>query len=489
MNHKLLIGKYTLESLTSGMYLSPLDLYREYVQNAADSIDSALLSGLVSKKDTQIVITVNSTEKRITIEDNGIGISSSEAVATLVDIGNSKKDYKRSRGFRGIGRLSGLGYCRKLSFSTTSVGENIETTVSYDCELLQKLLLPKEGGDESIADVLDKVVSVDEKKVDLKLHYFRVDLTDVNDVDGLINHDRVIDYMQQNLPIPFKDDFVWGSLITEKLKMNGLKLPEYNIYLDYDGQKTKICKPYTDKILSDRVRRIEDPIEEIKFRVFNVEGKPCAILWYSENNYFGTILDHQVKGIRVRHGNILFGDSNSLRKYFKEERFNGWLCGELNIISEHIIPNARRDDFEKNDVYLCILEQFKEWTVEISKEIRSRSYKRSLDDNAQRFVEAKFEDESYDTDIVAQYGEARSEDQYDEMDESGQVASIDLFGKLSMLANMQKSVTKYNALNISTKITNEQRVIYEKVFDAVYEKMKKKQAEEVVQIILEECVE
>lgn len=34
MNQEFVIGKYTLESLTSGMYASPLDLYREYIQNA-----------------------------------------------------------------------------------------------------------------------------------------------------------------------------------------------------------------------------------------------------------------------------------------------------------------------------------------------------------------------------------------------------------------------------------------------------------------------
>ena len=44
MEHQLLIGKYTLESLTSGLYVSPLDLYREYIQNAADSIDEAIES-------------------------------------------------------------------------------------------------------------------------------------------------------------------------------------------------------------------------------------------------------------------------------------------------------------------------------------------------------------------------------------------------------------------------------------------------------------
>ncbi|MCR4745715.1 MAG: ATP-binding protein [Lachnospiraceae bacterium] len=483
-----MIGKYTLESLTSGMYLTPLDLYREYVQNAADSIDTALMDGQITKKDSRITITINSLQRIITIEDNGTGIIANEAVGTLVDIGNSKKDYKRSRGFRGIGRLSGLGYCKTLNFTTSAEGEDVETIVSYDCELLQKLLLPHEGKEESISEVIDQVISYNTKKAEKKAHYFRVDMLDVKDIDGLLNKNKIITYMKQNLPIPFATDFIWGSVITEKLKMNGMLMPEYNIYLNFDGEKTRICKPYADSVLSDRVRRIEDPIEDIKFRTFSVDDEVCAVLWYAQNNYYGTILDNQVKGIRVRHGNILFGDQNSLRRYFKEERFNGWICGELHICSDKIIPNSRRDDFERNDVYLNVMEQFKEWTSEMSKEIRSNSYKRSLDENSQKIIEMELEDKVDEKELLGRFSNIKSEDQYDDMDESDQLASIDFFGKLSVLANMQKSVTKYNALNISTKISNEQRMIYEKVFDAVFDRMKKKEAEEVVQIIIEECV-
>ena len=32
-------GMYLLETLTSGMYNEPLTIYREYIQNAVDSID------------------------------------------------------------------------------------------------------------------------------------------------------------------------------------------------------------------------------------------------------------------------------------------------------------------------------------------------------------------------------------------------------------------------------------------------------------------
>ena len=50
MERGLIIGKYTLESLTNGMYSSPLDMYREYIQNAVDSIDIAIEQGLISSE-------------------------------------------------------------------------------------------------------------------------------------------------------------------------------------------------------------------------------------------------------------------------------------------------------------------------------------------------------------------------------------------------------------------------------------------------------
>ena len=59
MKTEMVIGKYTLESLTNGMYSSPLDLYREYIQNAVDSIDEAVARGLINSDEARIDIAVN----------------------------------------------------------------------------------------------------------------------------------------------------------------------------------------------------------------------------------------------------------------------------------------------------------------------------------------------------------------------------------------------------------------------------------------------
>jgi molecular chaperone HtpG len=124
------IGKFTLESLTSGMYSEPESCYREYIQNSVDSLDCALAEDLMRAEDFRIEIIVDDSRQEITISDNGAGIKKDLVRKTLLDIGNSTKSHTKNRGFRGIGRLGGLSYCKKLSFCTTAFGENEKTVGS-----------------------------------------------------------------------------------------------------------------------------------------------------------------------------------------------------------------------------------------------------------------------------------------------------------------------------------------------------------------------
>ena len=68
-----------------------------------------------------------------------------------------------------------------------------------------------------------------------------------------------------------------------------------------------------------------------------------------------------IQGIRVRQGNILIGDRTTCNSYFKEERFNGWIIGELHVLDPELIANSRRDDFEKNDAYYFLINNLKDW--------------------------------------------------------------------------------------------------------------------------------
>lgn len=241
-----------------------------------------------------------------------------------------------------------------------------------------------------------------------------------------------------------------------------------------------ICKPYKNKILADRIRKINDSISDINFVPFYSGEKVTAMLWYAETNFLGTVLDKDIKGIRIRQGNILIGDENTLRKCYKEERFNSWMVGELLVFNEDIIPNTRRDDYEKNSAYKELLSQFTEWANEMSRQIRHRSYERSLTQSDKKFLS----DESV-TDVDGVDISLGTElDSYD-MDDSDSVANTDLLSKLSLLMDMGKKKTKYNVLNLNSKFTVDQKQTLEHVFDALYAKYTNAKANDIIQTIID----
>ena len=74
-----IVGKDILELLSSSMYVNPLAIYREYVQNAADAIDEAVAAGeLASVSDGRIDIILDHIQRRAVVRDNGIGLSEDE---------------------------------------------------------------------------------------------------------------------------------------------------------------------------------------------------------------------------------------------------------------------------------------------------------------------------------------------------------------------------------------------------------------------------
>ena len=48
---EVFIGKDVLELLSSSMYVNPLSIFREYIQNSTDGIDDAVSAGLLSNTD------------------------------------------------------------------------------------------------------------------------------------------------------------------------------------------------------------------------------------------------------------------------------------------------------------------------------------------------------------------------------------------------------------------------------------------------------
>ena len=346
------VGKYTLESLTTGMYSDPKIIYREYIQNSVDALEMALQINLLEPQSMRIDIIVDAENSYISICDNGTGVNSENAVSTLMNIGSSQKRHSNNRGFRGIGRLGGMSYCGRLVFTTSAENENIKTTVEFDCKKLRQLLVP--GANEDIS----------------------VELFDVNSLSDLLNIETAKSYIAQVAPLPYKSrKFVYSPDVHRFLSENGYEIEEFPIFVgETNSDLEPIYKPNRHRYHSDRLKKKNDEILSIRTFSVNIDGELYALGWYGVCNWLGSLSEHEISGIRVRKGNILIGDNKTLNSIFKEARFNGWTQGEIFVVTDKLIPNARRDDFEQNEPYYKFIEILQNGIgTEITKAIREAS--------------------------------------------------------------------------------------------------------------------
>ena len=373
---------YLLENLTSGMYNDPLSIYREYVQNAVDSIDIGLIKGVHSRP-TAVHINLDPFTRQITIKGNGAGLSSEIAEEVLSSIGSSNKDNQSLRGFRGIGRLGGIAFCDKALFRTKASGEVIESTQLWDCIKLRQLIDTKQNS-LSFKEFFDTVTDFSQqngKKRDDS--YFEVILKGVSSFrNHVFDIETISGYLSQVAPVPFHNvSFPYSAIIDKYLRKNLHSYRSYDIFLN----DKKIYKPYDKSIKTSMKRGGIDSIEDIRF--FEIKGRkkePVAYGWYGcRKDLLGSIKrGEKYSGIRVRVGNILIGDSHLLDRCFREDRFNGYMIGEIHVVSPNLIPNSRRDDFIDNETKTLFYNSVeKEMGLPISKEIRYFSRVKSKPEN------------------------------------------------------------------------------------------------------------
>lgn len=397
MEDNIQVGKYTLESLTTGMYSDSKIVYREYIQNSVDALEQAVQNSILEPQSMRIDIIVDSENAYISIKDNGTGIESDNAAATLMNIGSSQKRHSNNRGFRGIGRLGGMSYCGKLVFTTSAENEAIKTIVEFDCKKLRQLLVPGANEDMDLASVLNSVTIIRKEKEKKERHYFIAELFDVSGFSDLLNIDIVKSYISQVAPLPYKSrGFVYSSELHHYLEENGYEVEEFPIFVGESNDDLEpLYKPNRHRFHADKKKKKNDEIVDLKtFRV-EIDGELFALGWYGDCHWYGSLCEKEISSIRVRKGNILIGDNRTLNSVFKESRFNGWTQGELFIKTDKLIPNARRDDFEQNEAYYKLIEALQSGIgVEISKTIREASSLRNdasakiLSDIQQKIKEA-----------------------------------------------------------------------------------------------------
>jgi hypothetical protein len=350
------LGAGLLDTITHGMYDDPLMVYREYIQNAADSIDESIETGVLEHGAGTVTVTIPPRERTVLIEDDGSGLPNDRVEACLGAIGSSDKAHGLRRGFRGIGRLGGAAYCEVLSFETRSGPDEDVATIQWgNGRPLPSSSVPSGGsGLTQALRGLARVSFAPATEADPP-RFFRVRMTGVRRFhdDRLLDPKRVATYLSQVAPGQFDaGSFSFAAEVENWLTA----VPGYRAYrLQLNGER--IFRPYADELAcaggsGDRILGIE------KFELADASGEPMGRGWFAVTGFRGAIpSDSAASGIGVREGNIQVGAPEVLRPCFSEQRFVGWQIGEVHVATGALRPNARRDGFEQSPNTERFLEQ------------------------------------------------------------------------------------------------------------------------------------
>lgn len=345
LNYSSEVRKKILGMLMFQLYSDERTIYREYVQNALDSINKAIeIRVLDQPKDGVVTIDIDAKHKVIKIKDNGAGIEAASAVRTLLDISPSNKDGISYAGMYGIGRLVGGGYCHELIFRTSARGEAIGTQIIFDVDKIWQMV-ETDKEDYLATEVINACTKRETFSAEESDHFFEVELNGVKDdaAPSLLDSEAICNYLREVAPVEYKPEFK-NTLMYKSTADN----PEFKALHEglekvqvFVGE-TRIQKQYGLSIKGTR-----DKISNLEY--FKIEDKKYGMLgwgWYALTKYTIQIpKDDKLAGIRLRAHNIQIGDANLLSgtNYWKEDRSNSYFYGEFFVTHKNIRPNGARD--------------------------------------------------------------------------------------------------------------------------------------------------
>lgn len=133
------VGAGILSIITESLYDNPIVVFREYVQNSVDSI-------LKAQNQDNYEIKIWHEGDNLCFLDNGSGINTQSFYEEMIKIGDSQKKKTRNLGYKGIGRLSGVPYCQKLTF--VNIANYTSMDVQYYSINGAKYEIIKENGED-----------------------------------------------------------------------------------------------------------------------------------------------------------------------------------------------------------------------------------------------------------------------------------------------------------------------------------------------------
>lgn len=357
------VGKNILDNLTTGMYSDSKVIYREYIQNACDQIDLAIRENILRDDEGVIDIFIDHGKRYISIKDNATGVRSDNFISDLGDIANSNKAIGKNKGFRGIGRLCGLAYCKILKFTTSFKGESNKSIMICDAKKMREMLY--ENKKYTLDEIWEEIVSFEIESESIEKHYFEVEMIDINQENtDLLDAQKVRDYLSFVAPVPYKNTFIFRHKIYEHAQKLGYKIDEYCIRVN----GAEIFKEYTTRLKESSGNALKgyDEISKLEFKDFYDGNRLIAWMWIGLSRFEKQIPKiNQMRGIRLKSANIQLGDDDVLQALFKESRGNYYFVGEVFAVYDKLIPNSQRDYFNENEARVTFEDLLREYFFDV----------------------------------------------------------------------------------------------------------------------------
>lgn len=453
------VGKNILDNLTTGMYADSKVIYREYIQNACDQIDIANAQKIIDADEGLVDIFIDAPKRYISIKDNATGVKKSAFIDDLGNIADSNKKIGENKGFRGIGRLCGLAYCKTLKFTTSFIGEDVSSTMICNAQKMRAMLFEEKK--YTLDEIWDTIVSFETYPAKEDEHYFEVELIDINKENtDLLDAKKVKDYLSFVAPLPYKNAFILRHQIYEHAKALNYTLDEYCVKIN--GQQ--IFKEYTTKLKEQSGTNLRnyDDISRLEFKDFrNPDGSLLAWMWIGLSRFEKQIpAVNQMRGLRVRSANIQLGDDAALSGLFKENRGNYYFVGEVFAVSKALIPNSQRNYFNENEARVLFEDELRSYFYDVLHKLYTdankikNAYKRQEEyiSKVNEFAKKSKENGFVDEEDRQKHQFAVEKAKKDAEDARKQLSRFDSVEESSPIAEVKKSIgQKFNSEELKTE--------------------------------------
>lgn len=376
------IGGEILPILTTGLYRDTLDTLREYIQNAIDA----------RCKHIEVIIDPDT----ITVADDGLGMTFDEA-KKAIRLGISEKSSLENVGFRGIGIYSAFNLCDGLDIYTRPAVEPDCYIIHLDFKSIRETLLEDQERRKQ-----DKPSSLYLEKLLENAVYVDVDrdntLTEQGTkaiMSGLLgqvyqrlnNWGQVVSYLQDVVPLPFREDFKYASVVREKFEQEDYRVVP--LTLQISNRHEPIYRPYYNEMFAHGG---EHPPEFFNIR----DGKQrFGFAWVCINDARQVLKDPKIRGLLIKKFGFSISGRNYLEPYFARTVFNRRISGEVIIQHPDLLPNAARSDFEYNSTrqaFLQALPRFIQtisaWANRIQEEDKAKEVLADISNRASEINEA-----------------------------------------------------------------------------------------------------